>query len=151
MPLAEIYLIPALVLNVVTDIFILAIPAPVIFPVKTTVWRKISLIVIFSAGLFIMVAAILRVDFVLVQDDGTTAAIWSCREDFVAIIVGQAPIRKCLSPNKRATAHTGRHADHNKTSAARLHQEVLDRRDVPDLVGTANKVLVPDPELQRRL
>ncbi|ROV99833.1 hypothetical protein VSDG_03063 [Cytospora chrysosperma] len=103
MPLAEIYLIPALVLNVVTDIFILAIPAPVIFPVKTTVWRKISLIVIFSAGLFIMVAAILRVDFVLVQDDGTTAAIWSCREDFVAIIVGQAPIRPRRTPGVTLT------------------------------------------------
>lgn len=92
MPLAEIYLIPALVLNIVTDILILAIPAPVIFPVKTTVWRKISLVVIFSAGLFIMTAAILRVDFVLVHDNGKTAAIWSCREGFVAIIVGQAPI-----------------------------------------------------------
>lgn len=28
------------------------------------------------------------------QKDGSTAAIWSCREDFVAIVVGQAPMSK---------------------------------------------------------
>ncbi|ROW04752.1 hypothetical protein VMCG_04836 [Cytospora schulzeri] len=91
-PQAEIYMLPALVLNMITDLCIMAIPAPVIFPVKTTIWRKISLVIIFSAGFFIMVAAILRVYFVLVVGDGGTAAIWSCREDFVAILVGQAPI-----------------------------------------------------------
>lgn len=93
-PQAEIYMLPALILNVVTDFCIMAIPAPVIFPVKTTLLRKVSLVIIFSAGCFIMIAAILRVDFVLVQKNGSTAAIWSCREDFVAVVVGQAPIRK---------------------------------------------------------
>lgn len=83
-----------LILNIITDLCIMAIPAPVIFPVKTTIWRKISLVIIFSAGFFIMIAAILRVDMILVAGDGSTAALWSCREDFVAICVGQAPICK---------------------------------------------------------
>ncbi|KAJ4420976.1 hypothetical protein N0V82_004018 [Gnomoniopsis sp. IMI 355080] len=34
----------------------------------------------------------------MVQQNGAAAAIWSCREDFVAILVGQAPmLRPALS------------------------------------------------------
>lgn len=51
-------MLPALILNIITDLCIMAIPAPVIFPVKTTIWRKISLIIIFSAGFFIMVSTL---------------------------------------------------------------------------------------------
>lgn len=88
-------MLPALIMNIVTDLCIMAIPAPAILTVRTTIQRKISLVIIFSAGIFVMIAAILRVSMVLVGGDGGTAAIWSCREDFVAICVGQAPICKC--------------------------------------------------------
>ncbi|KAK5651877.1 hypothetical protein OQA88_11536 [Cercophora sp. LCS_1] len=89
-PQSFLNMVPPLVMNLVTDVFIMAIPAPVILPVRTTIWRKIGLIFLFFAGFFIMTAAVLRVVFVLVVRDGPTAAIWSCREDIVAIIVGQA-------------------------------------------------------------
>lgn len=88
-------MLPALIMNIFTDLCIMAIPAPAILTVRTTIQRKISLVIIFSAGIFVMIAAILRVSMVLVGGDGGTAAIWSCREDFVAICVGQAPICKC--------------------------------------------------------
>lgn len=94
---------------------IMAIPAPVVLPAKTTMVRKISLVLLFSGGFFVMIASILRVTYVMVvslstslagyvrgpwltcrshtqQQDGSTAAIWSCREDFVAIVVGQVPM-----------------------------------------------------------
>ena len=77
-------------MNLVTDLCIMAIPAPVILPVRTTLLRKIGLIILFFAGFFIMLAAVMRVVFVLVLGNGVTAAIWSCREDIVAILVGQA-------------------------------------------------------------
>ncbi|KAK7221830.1 hypothetical protein V2G26_009833 [Clonostachys chloroleuca] len=83
-------MVPALVMNVFTDVLIMAIPAPVVIPIKTALWKRIILIALFGAGLFIMIAAILRVAMVLVMKTGPTAAIWSCREDFVAIVVGQA-------------------------------------------------------------
>ncbi|KAK7735761.1 hypothetical protein SLS63_003719 [Diaporthe eres] len=102
-PQAEIYMLPALIMNIFTDLCIMAIPAPAILTVRTTIQRKISLVVIFSAGIFVMIAAILRVSMVLVGGDGGTAAIWSCREDFVAICVGQAPI--CEFPFKISLAH----------------------------------------------
>lgn len=44
----------------------MAIPAPVVLPARTTVARKIMLVVLFSAGFFVMVAAVLRVTYVLV-------------------------------------------------------------------------------------
>ena len=43
-----------------------------------------------------MIAAILRVYYVLVQKAGQTAAIWSCREDVIAILVGQATMIRPL-------------------------------------------------------
>lgn len=43
-----------------------------------------------------MIAAILRVYYVLAQRQGQTAAIWSCREDVIAILVGQATMIKPL-------------------------------------------------------
>ncbi|KAH9907584.1 hypothetical protein F4778DRAFT_546881 [Xylariomycetidae sp. FL2044] len=76
-----------LALNLFTDLIIAAIPAPIIFRVKTSLWNKIGLLFLFSAVAFIAVAAILRVTMVLIS--GPVAAIWSCREDFVAILVGQ--------------------------------------------------------------
>lgn len=117
----------------------MAIPAPVVFPVKTTLWRKLSLVVIFSAGCFIMAAAILRVDFVLAQGDSKTGAIWSCREDFVAIIVGQAPIRKFLifqnlslarAETPMDGAHTGRvlYGHHMLTTRTYLVRPAFTRR-----------------------
>lgn len=99
-PQATVNLVPALVMNILTDVCIMAIPAPVILPVKTTIWRKISLFLLFGAGIFIMTAAILRVVFVLVLGNGKTAAIWSCREDLVAILVGQAPMLRPLFTKK---------------------------------------------------
>ncbi|KAK0732291.1 hypothetical protein B0H67DRAFT_477717 [Lasiosphaeris hirsuta] len=89
-PQSTLNLIPPLAMNLLTDLVIMAIPAPVILPIHTTLARKAGLLTLFFAGVFIMVAAILRVVFVIVMADGPTAAIWSCREDFVAIVVGQA-------------------------------------------------------------
>ncbi|KJZ72238.1 hypothetical protein HIM_07542 [Hirsutella minnesotensis 3608] len=77
-------------MNILTDVMIMAIPAPILLNVKTTFWKKLGLLALFGGGLFIMVAAILRVTMVMIMKNGPTAAIWSCREDFVAILVGQA-------------------------------------------------------------
>lgn len=59
-------MLPTLVMNIVTDICIMAIPAPVVLRAKLSTFKKISLIFLFSGGFFIMIAAILRVTFVMV-------------------------------------------------------------------------------------
>ncbi|KJZ71688.1 hypothetical protein HIM_08926 [Hirsutella minnesotensis 3608] len=83
-------MVPPLIMNILTDVMIMAIPAPILLNVNTTFWKKLGLLVLFGGGLFIMVAAILRVTMIMIMKNGPTAAIWSCREDFVAILVGQA-------------------------------------------------------------
>lgn len=65
MPQAEIYMLPPLILNLLTDIAIMAIPAPVVLPAKMTIARKISVLILFGGGIFVMVAAVLRVTMVL--------------------------------------------------------------------------------------
>lgn len=59
-------MLPTLIMNIVTDICIMAIPAPVVLRAKMNLWKKISLILLFSGGFFIMIASILRVTFVMV-------------------------------------------------------------------------------------
>jgi uncharacterized membrane protein len=58
-------MVPPLIMNVVTDLVIMAIPAPVLINLQTTFWRRIGLLALFGAGFFIMIAAILRVTMVL--------------------------------------------------------------------------------------
>ncbi|KAL1617127.1 hypothetical protein SLS56_011130 [Neofusicoccum ribis] len=101
------FLIPTLVCNLITDICIMAIPAPVILPLRTTIWRKIGLYILFGAGIFVMTAAVLRVVFVLGLKNGKTAAIWSCREDIVAICVGQATMVRPVFTRKFWTGEYG--------------------------------------------
>lgn len=74
---------------------------------KTSIARKIGLLLLFSAGLFVMLAAILRVSYVLVLKQGQTAAIWSCREDVIAILVGQATM---ISPMFKRRFWNGNHS-----------------------------------------
>ncbi|KAH7066947.1 hypothetical protein BKA63DRAFT_131649 [Paraphoma chrysanthemicola] len=90
MPQSPAFLITVLILNLVTDLCIILIPIPIILPLRISWARKIGLLILFTAGIFVMIAAILRVYFVLALQSGETAAIWSCREDVVAVIIGQA-------------------------------------------------------------
>ncbi|KAH7140339.1 hypothetical protein B0J13DRAFT_504495 [Dactylonectria estremocensis] len=110
-PQSVLNMVPALIMNVLTDVCIMAIPAPVVLPLQTTLWKRIGLLFLFGAGLFIMIAAILRVTMVLVEKNGATAAIWSCREDFVAILVGQAIL---IRPMFRANFWTREYSGSNK-------------------------------------
>ncbi|ETS82851.1 hypothetical protein PFICI_04727 [Pestalotiopsis fici W106-1] len=89
-PQSSLFLITILVVNLVTDFCILLIPIPIIIPLKVSPTRKVGLTILFGAGIFTMVAAILRVHFVVEEHKGEEAAIWSCREDIVAIMIGQA-------------------------------------------------------------
>lgn len=72
-PQATLYMLPTLIMNIITDICIMAIPAPVVLRAKLSLWKKISLILLFSGGFFIMIAAILRVTFVMVVSQHSPA------------------------------------------------------------------------------
>ncbi|KAH7246546.1 hypothetical protein BKA59DRAFT_455584 [Fusarium tricinctum] len=81
-----------LVLNIATDLCILLIPIPVVLSMQASIVRKLGLILLFSLGIFCILAAILRVVLIFAVNQQGVSAMWSMREDFVAIFVGQAPM-----------------------------------------------------------
>lgn len=91
-PQNTIFFYSILALNLTTDLVIVLIPIPVIGPLKLPLLRRIGLYLLFGLGAFCMVAAILRIVFVFGLKRGDIAAMWTLREDFVAIFVGQAPM-----------------------------------------------------------
>ncbi|KAK2048180.1 hypothetical protein LZ31DRAFT_78850 [Colletotrichum somersetense] len=70
-PQNKIWFVGILVMNVATDLCIIAIPIPVISLVRASVWRKIGIYFLFSLGVFIMTAAILRVVLTFHVSSGT--------------------------------------------------------------------------------
>ncbi|KAF2713130.1 hypothetical protein K504DRAFT_369566 [Pleomassaria siparia CBS 279.74] len=79
-------------LNLTTDMFIMLIPLPILRSMNAGIFRRLGLTFLFSLGIFCMVAAILRVLFIFKLNQSGISAMWSIREDFVAIFVGQAPM-----------------------------------------------------------
>ncbi|EKG10584.1 hypothetical protein MPH_12442 [Macrophomina phaseolina MS6] len=91
-PQNTVFFYSILALNLTTDLVIVLIPIPVIGPLQLPLLRRIGLCFLFGLGAFCMVAAILRIVFVFGLKRGDIAAMWTLREDFVAIFVGQAPM-----------------------------------------------------------
>ncbi|EPS28373.1 hypothetical protein POX_f07459 [Penicillium oxalicum] len=82
------------VLNVTTDIYLISIPAPMLFKARIHWREKLELLILFSGGIFVMMAGILRC--VLILTAGTNGAqqagSWACRETFVAVVIGNVPM-----------------------------------------------------------
>ncbi|TID24286.1 hypothetical protein E6O75_ATG02651 [Venturia nashicola] len=91
-PENHVFYIGVLVLNLITDVFIVCIPPPVLFRARLSILRKIGLLFLLCAGIFVMTAAVLRVVFVFKTPGAAAPAIWACREDLVAIFVNNAPM-----------------------------------------------------------
>ncbi|KAK1700491.1 hypothetical protein BDP55DRAFT_643129 [Colletotrichum godetiae] len=92
-PQNKIYFYSIFVMNVTTDMCVIAIPIPVISLVRASIWRRMGVYFLFSLGVFIMVAATIRVVLIFHPTGGFgPGAMWSIREDFIAIFVGQAPM-----------------------------------------------------------
>ncbi|RAL11864.1 uncharacterized protein BO97DRAFT_478264 [Aspergillus homomorphus CBS 101889] len=81
-------------LNVATDVYLISIPFPILFKARLPWREKLELVVLFSGGLFVMAAGILRC--VLIVTAGTNGASqagsWACRETFVAVVIGNLPM-----------------------------------------------------------
>ncbi|KAF3095745.1 hypothetical protein TWF569_003462 [Orbilia oligospora] len=82
------------VLNVLTDMYLMYIPLPLLWKAQIPLKRKFLLIAMFSGGCFIITAGILRVGFILADPIGgaLAAGSWACRETFVSVIIGNIPM-----------------------------------------------------------
>ncbi|KAJ6095219.1 hypothetical protein N7486_005965 [Penicillium sp. IBT 16267x] len=82
------------VLNVATDIYLISIPAPMLFKARLRWREKLELLILFSGGLFVMMCGILRCVLILTAgaNGAEQAGSWACRETFVAVVIGNAPM-----------------------------------------------------------
>ncbi|RDW64599.1 hypothetical protein BP6252_10250 [Coleophoma cylindrospora] len=99
-----------LILNVLTDFYLLTIPLPVsnisarstisadiekmLWQAKLSLKTKLSLLFVLSGGVFVMMAGILRVVIILHDPlrGAQKAGSWAVRETFVAVVVGNLPM-----------------------------------------------------------
>ncbi|CAK7225147.1 hypothetical protein SCUCBS95973_005762 [Sporothrix curviconia] len=82
------------VLNVLTDIYLLSIPLPMLWKANLPATRKIGLMVLFSGGIFVTMAGILRCVLILTNPitGAQQAGSWACRETFVAVVTSNLPM-----------------------------------------------------------
>ncbi|KAL4875606.1 hypothetical protein BJY04DRAFT_211151 [Aspergillus karnatakaensis] len=89
-----VYVLVVMIPNVLTDIYLMSIPLPLLWAVRIGTRRKISLMALFSGAIFVIMAAIIRA--VIILTAGPNGAIegskWACRESFVSIVVSNLPI-----------------------------------------------------------
>ncbi|KAM0490358.1 hypothetical protein ACHAP8_011633 [Fusarium lateritium] len=102
---SRVYIFTVVTFNIATDVYLLLIPLPILWQSQIPKAKKIGLMILFSGGIFVMVAGILRA-VLIIQNPETGAlqsASWAVRESFVALVTSNVPItwgwlRQKLSP-----------------------------------------------------
>lgn len=57
---SRVYVFVVVILNILTDIYLLSIPLPLLWTVNLNLKRKIPLMVLFSGATFVMIAGVIR-------------------------------------------------------------------------------------------
>ncbi|KAE8154985.1 hypothetical protein BDV25DRAFT_146805 [Aspergillus avenaceus] len=91
---SRLYVLIVVIPNVLTDLYLMSIPLPLLWTVNIGIRRKITLMALFSGAAFVIMAAIIRA--VTILSSGPEGAVsgskWACRESFVSIVVANLPI-----------------------------------------------------------
>ncbi|KAJ4984890.1 hypothetical protein SVAN01_09584 [Stagonosporopsis vannaccii] len=92
--ISKIDLYVTVILNVLTDMYLMSIPMPMLWKANLELKRKITLILIFGGGVFVMMAGILRCALIINDpiNGAQAAGSWACRETFVAVVIGNIPM-----------------------------------------------------------
>ncbi|GAB7349185.1 hypothetical protein MBLNU459_g8118t2 [Dothideomycetes sp. NU459] len=89
------YLIVQAVFNISSDLFMLLIPLPLIMGVAVPMKQKLVLLIIFSMGIFVIVAAVLTKAEFFISIYSADYMFWYTREASVAVYVANLP---CIWP-----------------------------------------------------
>ncbi|KAI1843496.1 hypothetical protein JX265_001844 [Neoarthrinium moseri] len=91
---SKLYVLIILIPNIITDLYLLSIPLPLLWSVKIGTRRKITLMALFSGAIFVIMAGTIRAVVILTAgpNGAVSGSQWACRETFVAIIVANLPI-----------------------------------------------------------
>jgi len=90
------------VLNVLTDVAVLAIPVPLLWALQVPKRQKIWLVLLLCSGFFVIAAAIIRITMTLMANPSAlTINRWGVRETIAGIIAVNIPI---VRPGKSTEA-----------------------------------------------
>ncbi|KAI3549809.1 hypothetical protein CPAR01_13677 [Colletotrichum paranaense] len=103
--ISKVNIIVTVCLNVITDFYLLSIPIPMLWSARLPLRQKLGLIVLFSGGIFVTMAGILRCVLIITNPvtGAQQAGSWAVRETFVAIVTTNIPmifplLRRWLTP-----------------------------------------------------
>ncbi|KAJ5295066.1 hypothetical protein N7508_009887 [Penicillium antarcticum] len=91
---SPVYVLVVVILNIITDIYLLSIPLPLLWTVNISLKRKVPLMALFSGAAFVITASIIRAVTIMSSgpDGASAGSKWACRETFVSIVVSNLPI-----------------------------------------------------------
>ncbi|KAL2802857.1 hypothetical protein BJX63DRAFT_413769 [Aspergillus granulosus] len=89
-----VYVLVVMIPNVLTDLYLMSIPLPLLWAVRIGIRRKVTLMALFSGAVFVIMAAVIRAVTILTAgaDGAVSGSKWACRESFVSIVVSNLPI-----------------------------------------------------------
>ncbi|KAK4156699.1 hypothetical protein C8A00DRAFT_12410 [Chaetomidium leptoderma] len=92
--ISTIQTIVVMVLHIMTVLFLMAIPLPMIWKANLPLKKKIVLLVMFSGGFLELTFSLLRCTSILILGDIDPAqsAYWSIRESFVSVVLTNMPM-----------------------------------------------------------
>ncbi|KAF1840946.1 uncharacterized protein K460DRAFT_250866, partial [Cucurbitaria berberidis CBS 394.84] len=81
-------------LNTVTDLYLMAIPIPIIWKARLDKKRKLQLLILFSLSWIVIVFGIIRCITLVTTGEYeiSQSGPWSVRESFLAVLVSNAPV-----------------------------------------------------------
>ncbi|KAI1076863.1 hypothetical protein F5B20DRAFT_554064 [Whalleya microplaca] len=81
-------------MNIITDLYLISIPVPMLWQSSLRPLKKSWLIVLFSGGIFITVCAVIRAALIVTNpvNGAQLAGSWAVRETFVAVIMTNLPM-----------------------------------------------------------
>jgi hypothetical protein len=107
------------VLNIVTDVMLLAVPVPLFFSLNTSWKSKLRLYTLFTLGIFIVAVTVIRLPInSMNKDSQVSRTTWASTELLTATIVVNAPTLYGLWNKRKQTtgyshSHGSRMPDHH--------------------------------------
>ncbi|KAL2260410.1 hypothetical protein VTK26DRAFT_5590 [Humicola hyalothermophila] len=91
---SKLYVFSVMIPDILTDLYLLSIPLPLLWSINLSVRKKLILTVLFSGVIFVIMAAIIRGVVILTAgpEGAVSGSEWAIREEFVSIVVSNLPI-----------------------------------------------------------
>ncbi|KAL2757019.1 hypothetical protein ACRALDRAFT_1081040 [Sodiomyces alcalophilus JCM 7366] len=82
------------IFNVLTDLYLLSIPLPLLWGTRLKPYKKVGMIILFGGGIFVIVCATLRCVYIVTDpiNGAQLAGSWAVRETFVAVVTTNLPV-----------------------------------------------------------